>query len=192
LHDRLGHSLTMLKLALARFVTRATVDAAAIPESAAQLNAEIDSAIDTTRQLSAELRPPMLDDFGLAAALEWAGKKFAARTGLTCQLELDECAVDSHIARALYAISQEALTNVIRHASAHVVTLRLSERDTRLCLEISDDGVGIPDLKIANLAGLGMLGMCERAAAIGATVDIAPVVPHGTSIKVTLDVVLRS
>lgn len=184
LHDRLGHSLTMLKLGLARYVARAASTDASAAEHAQQLNAEIDAAIDTTRQLSAELRPPMLDDFGLAAALEWAGKRFARRTGLLCHLELDECVIERHIARALYAISQEALTNVVRHASAHAVTLRLSEQEHQVCLEISDDGVGIADLARANHSGLGMLGMRERAAAVGATIEIVANAGGGTCLRV--------
>ena len=184
LHDRLGHSLTMLKLGLARLAENSSATDDDRTERTEQLNHEIDSAIDTTRQLSSELRPPMLDDFGLAAALEWSGKQFSTRSGIAVNLELDECEVESHTARALYAISQEALTNVLRHASAHEVTLRLSEQHGQVCLEISDDGIGIPDLNRANHSGLGMLGMRERAAAVGATIEFVPTVAQGTSIKV--------
>lgn len=184
LHDRLGHSLTMLKLGLSRLMESGSSSSLNFVERAQQLNDEIDSAIDTTRQLSSELRPPMLDDFGLAAALEWAGKQFATRTGLTVTLELAECEVESHVARALYAISQEALTNIIRHASATTVILRLSGDNSRVSLEILDDGIGMPDLSRGKNHGLGMLGMRERAAAVGASLDVASALPHGTSIKV--------
>lgn len=184
LHDRLGHSLTMLKLGLTRFTRLAASDQGAAAEYVQQLNGEIDSAIETMRQLSAELRPPMLEDFGLAAALEWAGKRFETRTGVVCIFELDECEVDSDVARALYAISQEAFTNVIRHAGAHNVTLRLYETDGTVHLEISDDGVGIVNLENASNAGLGLLGMRERAAAVHATITIVPGETDGTTISV--------
>ena len=184
LHDRLGQSLTMLKLGLSRVTALIARQDPAALDRAKQLNAEVDALIDTTRRISSDLRPPMLDDFGLASALEWAGQRFASRTGLLCVTALDECDVSTDAARAMYAITQEALTNVVRHAAARCVTLRLRQDGDDVVLSVLDDGVGISEAAALGGAGLGLLGLRERAAAIGATVTVARRDAGGSKVEV--------
>lgn len=186
LHDRLGHSLTMLKLSLSRLDTQLAAEAAGTRAQSRAALAEVDEAIETTRHLSSELRPPMLDDFGLAAALEWASQRFTKRTGIACTLDLAECTIERPSARALFAITQEALTNVVRHAQAHAVVLRLALVQDAFELAVMDDGVGVPPGLDDTTGGLGLLGMRERAASIGASVRIHPRQGGGTTVRIRL------
>ena len=185
LHDRLGQALTMLKLGLSRvreLILAGAPDAAA---QAAELTADVDAAITATRAISADLRPPLLDDFGLAAALEWAGQRFASRSKLACRVQVDECDLPPDVARAMYAIVQESLTNVVRHARAKQVVIRLTARPTGVQLDVTDDGVGIPwSATGAESGGLGLLGMRERATAAGATVVVYPGANGGTTVSI--------
>jgi two-component system, NarL family, sensor histidine kinase UhpB len=185
LHDRLGQSLTMLRIGLSR-VSGALVDTA--PEAAAQtaeLITDIDAAIHATRQISADLRPPLLDDFGLAAALEWAGQRFASRSGIACRTEVEESDLPPEVARAMYAITQEALTNIVRHAKAKAVVIRLAARASGVQLDVTDDGVGIAwSATGADNGSLGLLGMRERATAVGATVVVYPGSNGGTTVSI--------
>ncbi|MCC7053270.1 MAG: PAS domain S-box protein [Gemmatimonadaceae bacterium] len=187
LHDRLGQPLTMLRLGLTRVSGQLAAYAADLVPQAEAMLAEVDAAIHATRQISADLRPPLLDDFGLAAALEWAGQRFSARTGLPCRLQVDECDLAPEVARALYAITQEALTNVVRHARARTVTLRLVRQPAGVQLDVTDDGVGIPWAATGGESGgLGLLGMRERAAAVGASVVVYPGAAGGTTVSIRL------
>lgn len=189
LHDRLGQRLTMLKLGLSRVAASlAGAPSALVAEAmagVAELVGEVDAAVTATRQISADLRPPLLDDFGLGAALEWAGQRFATRSGLACRVEVVDCDLPVDTARAMYAISQEALTNVLRHAKARSVTLRLQLGPAGVQLDVSDDGVGIPWSATSGESGsLGLLGMRERAAAVGATVVVYPGTQGGTTVSI--------
>lgn len=186
LHDQLGQSMTMLKLGLSRVMTLITNGDAAALDKAKQVSADVDGLIDMTRRISADLRPPMLDDFGLASALEWAGQRFATRTGIECRTTLEECAVSTDAARALYAIAQESLTNIVRHAQATVVTITLGTGADGVRLEVTDNGVGIARAPTREGGGLGMLGMRERAAAIGAALTVSPADGGGTAIAAVL------
>ena len=186
LHDRLGHSLTMLKLSLSRLDAQLAAQQADTRAQSRAALAEVDEAIETTRHLSSELRPPMLDDFGLAAALEWATQRFTKRTGIACTLDLAECTIERPSARALFAITQEALTNVVRHAQAQTVVLRLALVQDAFELAVMDDGVGVPPGLGDTTGGLGLLGMRERAASIGASVRIHPRQGGGTTVRIRL------
>ena len=126
-------------------------------------------------QLPTQLRPGLLDDLGLAAAIEWQAKDFQKRSGISCALALPE--EDLHLSRdqatALFRIFQEILTNVARHAQATKVWVHLGEEHGAIVLEVEDDGVGISPAQLAERRSLGLLGMRERAAAFGGAVEIA-------------------
>jgi PAS domain S-box-containing protein len=191
LHDRLGQSLTMLKLGLARVSALIATDADTALSEAQALMSDVDSTIHATRQISADLRPPLLDDFGLAAALDWAGQRFTAQSGLPCQTKLDECDLATDVARAMYAIAQEALTNVVRHARATRVSITLTRSASLVQLDVHDNGVGIPWSATApdtDSGSLGLLGMRERAVAVGAGVVVYPGATAGTTVSIRLPV----
>lgn len=184
IHDQIGQSLTMLKLGLARMLSKLQVDQVALRNDGKELMAQLDDAVQVVRAVASDIRPPLLEDLGIAAALEWAGRRFTDRTQVPCVLDLQVEHVPPEVGRALYAIVQEAFTNISRHARASEVTVRLVRDGPDVVLEVLDDGVGIADLAIAGAKSLGMTGMRERASAVHATFTIGPRDSGGTIVRV--------
>jgi signal transduction histidine kinase len=188
IHDELGQTLTVLKLDLARLAQRVTD-----PESARDLDrmlGHVDGTIATVRRIATELRPSILDDFGLRAALEWLAEEFQARTRIPCTFESNSPRVRRRreLDTALFRIAQESLTNVARHARASAVRLELEESETACVLRVEDDGIGIPESAAAGRS-LGLAGMRERAAELGGQLAFERLSPSGT--RVTASVPLR-
>jgi signal transduction histidine kinase len=146
----------------------------------------IDDAIHSVRRIATELRPAIIDDLGLVAAIEWAGEEFQARTGIKCAIDLppNDVLLDPEKAIVIFRVFQEALTNVIRHAFATEVSVRLATRDDDLLLEVSDNGVGFSPEKLDGALSLGILGMKERAALVGADLQITSRPGNGTVLRV--------
>jgi signal transduction histidine kinase len=140
----------------------------------------VDGAADRVHNLAMELRPDVLDRLGLPEAVEWQARQFEQRTGIATQFETNVTeTVEPRRATALFRIAQEALTNVARHADAHRVRVSLTIRGGDLALEVSDDGRGLAPGR----GRLGLLGMRERALALGG--DVAIVGPPGRGTVVT-------
>jgi signal transduction histidine kinase len=177
IHDELGQVLTALQLELAR-----TLPAAANQAEVRQLMAQVEAALDRVRTAALELRPTMLDDLGLCAAVEWQVQEFGRRTGITCDVETDPAAdeIEPDVATAIFRILQEALTNVARHAQARAVHVGLARRDGMVVLDVSDDGRGLPAERMPT--SLGVLSMNERARAVGGAVELRSAVPRGTRV----------
>jgi PAS domain S-box-containing protein len=188
IHDELGQSLTALRLDLAWLASRLGSRRAELRERVEQMLHGTDEAIENLRRVAAELRPAVLEDLGLAAAIEWLVQRFAAQTGIPCQIEGDlaDDSVDPERAVVAYRILQEALTNVARHAQARnvIVTARISRQT--LMLEVQDDGRGISSAEISNSRSLGLVGMRERAIALGGTVSIIGAPGRGTIVRTVL------
>ncbi len=144
--------------------------------------------MDTVRTIAAELRPGVLDELGLKAAIEWQCADFHKRNGIKCDLltELEEVALDRQSATAVFRILQESLTNVLRHAKATAVMLELDVRADNLVLEIRDNGRGITEAEMTDRRSLGILGMRERAGMVGGTVDITGAEGEGTRVTVRM------
>jgi len=187
IHDELGQALTGLKIDLAWLTERLPECAAALEERARSMLSLIDDTMDRVRRISASLRPAVLDDLGLAAAVEWMAGEFAARTGIACTLEVDDVpSPDEERATAVFRNLQEALTNVSRHAGAGRVAVTLHSHGGSYELEVEDDGVGISTEALASSRSIGLIGMRERAAALGGTVDIGRRAEGGTSVHLSL------
>ena len=124
----------------------------------------IDSAIRTVQKISGDLRPGILDDLGLVAAIEWQADKFAEQTGIVCELEIssDEFDVSRDLATNLFRILQETLTNIARHAKASRVDVSLKRRGGLLVLSIKDNGIGLPSEKVNHHESFGLMGIRER------------------------------
>jgi signal transduction histidine kinase len=186
-HDDLGQKLTALRfdlMALAKNLKDAPVKARKRVESAQEV---ADAALQTVRQLSTRLRPALLEDFGLAAALEWEGQQFQERTKVRCVMQVDPgLKLERERATALFRIVQECLTNVSRHARARSVSVRLSQSSQAAVLEVADDGVGLEMERLAQPGHFGVLGMRERALAFGGLVDFRSAKGRGTSVTVTI------
>ena len=189
MHDQLGEQLTALGLHV-RGLQDAVADAPALTERADALERvtqELDRSVD---ELVWALRPTALDDLGLRAALENYLQDWSSRTGVAAELHTAGLSVDrltTEIETTLYRIAQEALTNVAKHAKATSVAVLLERRPDHISLVIEDNGVGFDSGASGRTSqGFGLLGMQERAALIGANLEIESVAGGGTSILVRI------
>ena len=192
LHDMVGQKLTAISINLN------IVKGQLLPEQAKQIGPRLDESsklveetTESIRDVMAELRPAVLDDFGLAAVLRWYADQFTKRTGVaTSVVELGpDRRLPPTAEHALFRMAQNALANVAKHAHADavVVTLRTAPHST--CLSVADDGNGFDPAAVQPALdhGWGLMIMRERAAAIGARLSIESAPGHGTNVVVTLD-----
>ncbi|HZX64816.1 MAG TPA: sensor histidine kinase, partial [Myxococcales bacterium] len=149
----------------------------------------VDQAIQQVRDLATDLRPALLDDLGLAQALRWYAGREAGRAGLDLDLDLDEVSgrLPSQVETACFRIVQEALTNVVRHAGARRLTLKLAAEPDTVSVEVRDDGVGF-DVRAARGTSQGLSNMHERAALAGGELRIESGTGNGTSIRASFPV----
>lgn len=187
IHDELGQQLTALRFDLG-WIGRKLDDPAAVAARVVEMAGLLDRTIKSVRRIAMELRPRLLDDLGLVAALEWQVSEFRKRTGIVCELQLErsEMVVERRRATALYRILQEALTNIIRHARATRVTVVFKEEHEMLLLDVMDNGKGISAGQMKGESSFGMLGMYERAREWGGTVTVSGEPGHGTTILVAI------
>jgi PAS domain S-box-containing protein len=187
LHDELGQMLTALKMDLAWLRERlpAAGDAGA---KGAEMSALLDRTVTATRRISADLRPLMLDDLGLADAAAWLVEDFGRRSGIACHTELagSEALEDlpNTVATAVYRAIQESLTNIARHAGAKNAWVSLAVRDGWIHVEVEDDGRGFLAEDFAKARSLGLKGMRERIAYLGGLLEIARAPRGGTRLRV--------
>jgi signal transduction histidine kinase len=156
-----------------------------IPVKTAKL---LDEAIQSIQRIATELRPAILDDLGLGAALEWIAEDFQTRTGTNVEVSLPDpdIDIDRAGATALFRIVQEALTNVARHAAATQVDVRLGKENGDLILEVRDNGKGVSEEELSARTSLGILGMRERALLLGGTLTISGTPGNGTTVRVRM------
>jgi signal transduction histidine kinase/DNA-binding response OmpR family regulator len=187
-HDELGQMLTVLKMDLSWLTRRLSVDKPGLVEKANAMSDLIDEVIQTVRRVATELRPGLLDDLGLTAALEWQAQEFAERTGIDCELHLtdEDLVLDRGLATAIFRIFQETLTNVARHAEATGVRVTLSYSVDELILTVQDNGKGITEDQISDSQSLGLIGMRERARAWGGEVTFEGVPGQGMAVTVRI------
>jgi PAS domain S-box-containing protein len=187
IHDELGQSLTAIKIELSALVKDLSPGQQPTfrKESVMKL---IDETIQTVRRISTELRPGVLDDLGLVAAVEWAAHEFEVRTGTRCHVCLPgaDLSLDPEHATALFRILQETLTNVARHASATTVRVRLTDENEEVYLEVGDNGKGISLEQLYAANSLGILGMRERALLLGGELAISGTAGKGTTVRVRI------
>ncbi len=172
LHDELGQRLTALKMELASLAPKSR--RTALRERIAGMLEMLDDTVASLRRISADLRPLMLDDLGLDAAIEWLARDAARRMGIEVTVRLDDSvpALDERMSIALYRMVQEALTNIARHARASDVHIELARQSGELVLSVCDNGVGFPERAAAKEGSFGLLGIRERALALGGTLEV--------------------
>lgn len=185
-HDVLGQALTALRMDAVGLERSEHGAAPAARERLGRMKALIDETIGTVRRIATELRPGILDDLGLAAALDWQARDFQRRTGLDVRVEADEAAPypERDRATALFRIFQELLTNVARHANARRVSARLVRERGALVLTVEDDGVGLPPEAERRTGHLGLLGIRERVRPFGGAVAFETPAGGGTRVVV--------
>lgn len=196
IHDQLGQSLTGLKMDL-HFLSKnigagdSKTEPVEVQKKIGELADSVDSTILAVRRIATELRPPILDDLGLVAAIEWQTTEFQKRTGITCVLSanVDSIDVDTDFTTAVFRIFQETLTNIIRHAEANTITVNLKKLEDKLVLRVEDDGRGIRRGDLLSNGSLGILGMRERARLIGGELKVSNGDTNGTIVLLTASLV---
>lgn len=188
IHDELGQALTGLKMDVAWIGKRLTDRQRELAERAESMSSLVDQTIETVRELSARLRPAVLDDLGLREAVEWQAQDFSRRFGIECRASLGEgdLRLAAEQKTAVFRILQETLTNVLRHADAASVEVRLGMAGRRLVLEVTDDGRGIAPEEVARETSLGILGMRERAEMLGGSISVGPAEGGGTRVALEI------
>ena len=163
-HDEIGQILTALKMDVSSLVRAGFTDPSSVSKRSESMHSIIDHGIKAVQQLSAKLRPRVLDDLGLIAALEWQADDFQMRTGIHCSLHLPkrEVEMEPQLATVIFRVFQEMMTNIARHSNARNVTIAFELRRQKLTLRIQDDGVGISRSKISDSSSFGLIGIRER------------------------------
>ena len=188
IHDELGQFLTALKMDIAWLARKMPKGPNSWVQRAKSMAQLVDTTIDIVRKISAQLRPGLLDDLGLKAAMEWQLQEFQARTGIKCRFtsNREEFSLNREHRTAAFRIFQETLTNVARHAKTSRVEVGLNDQDGSLILEVRDRGKGITKRKVSSPQSLGILGMRERALLLGGEFQIRGVPGKGTTVTVKI------
>jgi signal transduction histidine kinase len=194
IHDELGQLLTALKMDLSWIEKRLGPSERGINEKIRSTSGLADKAIDIVHRIASNLRPVMLDDLGLPAAVEWLGGDFSRRTGISCDTEvvLHESQIGGNGATALFRIVQESLNNVGRHSHATHASILLRETDDRLEITVEDDGIGITAEQAAGSTSFGLIGMRERVEGLGGELMVQGRAGKGTTVHVTIPLATKS
>jgi signal transduction histidine kinase len=187
-HDDLGQVLTSIDLDIRSAKRNHHPADSEIERCFASISSAVSQALDSVHRIATELRPGILDHLGLSAALEWLVDDAAGRAAIKaeCRIDITEGNLSDAAKTALFRISQEALTNAIRHSKARSVFLGLEEDEDSLCLRISDDGIGLASERIASSGSFGILGMQERARELGGSFAISSPGRRGVRIEVRI------
>ncbi len=187
LHDQIGQILTAIKMDMAWMSRRLPKSEIEVLARLKESTQSIDNGVKAVRTICSGLRPGVLDDLGLAAAIEWQAGEFTSRNNVPCQVSVPplDLHLDGDRATATFRIFQECLTNVVRHAQAKQVLVVLSEEDEKIVLVVQDDGIGFRASELSNTLGsLGLLGMKERAQSCGGDLEISSSPGKGTTVTV--------
>jgi signal transduction histidine kinase len=187
IHDELGQALTAIKIDVASLVRDMHADEKQQRKAESVLRL-LDHTIQSVRRIATELRPGVLDNLGLVAAIEWAAEEFQARTETSCKLDVpeNEIVIDPERVTAIFRIFQESLTNIARHANASQVDIRLSQDHGDVVLQVRDNGRGIGEEQVTTAKSLGILGMRERAHLLGGELTISGSAERGTMVRVRI------
>jgi signal transduction histidine kinase len=188
IHDELGQALSTLKLDLALMKEELYQSPIEAEKRISMMSEVCDTTIRAVRRIITQLRPRLLDDLGLTAAIEWQSEEFLQRTGIRYSLSIipEEVTLDALRSTALFRIFQETLTNIARHSGATAVTIQLHLNDTGVTLNINDNGKGITEQQVHGSGSFGLLGIRERAQYWGGFVTINGEPMQGTRVSVFL------
>ena len=188
IHDELGQALTGLKMDLTWLSGKLPADEKPLLKKIKSMFRLIDETIRSVRKIASGLRPDLLDEVGLAAAIGWQARDFQLRTGIRCNVTLppDSDGLDQERSTAVFRIFQEVLTNVARHANATRVDVFMRQDADTLTLEVQDNGRGITAAEMRGSKSLGLLGMRERVLLFSGKLDINGSRGRGTQVTVSL------
>lgn len=190
LHDELGQTLTALNMDLHWLKGRSWPEPEVARERLTSMCDVLNKTLDSVRRICADLRPSLLDEFGLNAAIEWQAREFQNRAGIRCSASLPstEPALSRDQTTAVFRIFQESLTNVARHARATEVDVLLDVQSDRLILTVSDNGVGINSSDTVGRNSTGLVGMRERALTWGGHVELTGAPGEGASVVLEMPI----
>jgi signal transduction histidine kinase len=181
-HDDLGQSLTALKMDVALLRNKLPLNEEVERRTNSMLQL-VNATIKSVQRISTELRPSILDDLGLGAAIEWQARQFGDRSGVATSIRiLVDPGLTSAVSTALFRVLQEALTNIARHAHATAVTITLSGEEENICLRVEDNGVGFDERSLENVQSLGLMGMRERLQLLDGSLTIIGKPGEGTTV----------
>jgi len=193
LHDELGSALTSLKWDLESVdkLCSESIDPSdplPVREKIKEMIQLLDNTVSAVVRISSELRPTILDDLGLLAAIEWQAQQFESRTGILCQIDsfVEQVDLSREQATAVFRIVQEAMTNVLRHANATRVNITMADEDRDFVLEIRDNGIGITKDQVTASQSLGLIGIRERASIAGGAIEITGAPAKGTVVTLRI------
>jgi PAS domain S-box-containing protein len=188
IHDELGQQLTVLKMDVLGLGKKLNAADAAIHEKIGEIIGLLDATMQSVRKISSELRPSLLYNLGLVAAIEWQLREFGKRSGIkTAFIEpAEELKIPDPQKNSLFRIFQESLTNAGRHANATKINVSLKENNGRLILSVEDNGQGFEKEKIGAKQTLGILGMKERCQMMGGNFEIRSAPAKGTTVIVSV------
>jgi PAS domain S-box-containing protein len=187
LHDDIGQRLTVHSFAISR-LKQNQHDKQEGPQILLDMQADVDGMMESLRRICTNLRPALLDELGLSAALKWLVEDFSHHSGIPCSITLNgECCTDNaECAMTIFRIVQESLNNTIKHAAASRADISFCRINGTVSVEISDNGCGITSSKNSVGGSFGIIGMRERAHAIGATLKISSKKGKGTCVKLVI------
>jgi PAS domain S-box-containing protein len=188
IHDELGQQLTVMKMDISWLNKKIDSENETVREKLKGMLDFLDGMVKTVRRISSELRPSLLDDMGLVAAMEWHLREFEKRAGIKTLFQEPgkELQLPDAVKTGLFRIFQESLTNIGRHAHAQKVNIGLETNNSKVILTIEDDGRGFEKEKIATKETLGILGMRERSLMMGGNYEITSVPGQGTTVVVSV------
>lgn len=190
IHDELGQVLTVLKIQLSLLGNKLNPDQIILKQKVNLLTNLIDQSVESVQKISAKLRPTILDELGLTAAIEWQTEEFEKLTNIKCSIVLskDDLELSANKSTAIFRIFQEALTNIARHSEADKVNILLLTDQKNINLEIIDNGKGISAEQIKDFKSLGIHGMEERAMIFGGQVTFDSISGKGTKVTVEIPI----
>ncbi|MBL7046636.1 MAG: PAS domain S-box protein [Candidatus Marinimicrobia bacterium] len=191
IHDELGQALSLLQIELFWLEKRLPKGKIELFDKIESMSKLVDMTVETVQKIATELRPAILDNLGLIAAIEWQAKDFQKRTGIDCQMTLptDDVDLDHSMVTAVFRIFQETLTNVARHAEATIIKIELIRKVNELMLKVQDNGKGITKAQIFDQKSIGIIGIRERVNPWEGEVKIKGIPREGTTmtVKIPLD-----
>jgi signal transduction histidine kinase len=190
IHDDLGQLLTALDFDLAYVNKRLKADQEDLREKAAKMSELIRVSTETVQRIASELRPALLDNLGLMAAMEWQADEYSAHTGIDCEVNFETSIKVSNkdLSTALFRAFQEALTNAARHANPSKVSINVKKKNGLLTLEVSDDGKGISEKEVTSRHSFGLSGIMERFYPFGGNVKIKGIKDKGTTVSIEVPI----
>jgi two-component system sensor histidine kinase UhpB len=188
IHDGVAQSLTRLKFELAWLHATLAAEPEPIRRKVESISSEVDAIIQAARRIASELRPPLLDDFGLTAAIEWQLEELAKKTGIRVEFrsDLGGCTIEEARSIGMFRILEEALKNAVRHSKPKTIKVSLLQGEESLELRVTGTGTGARKRDVANEMSLGLLEMHERVLALGGALEVAGVSAGATNIAATI------